>query len=141
MMTDFQSSGGRPAISSRRISTCGMGFERLGDGIGEGMAVDGQRAAGRQARGVGAAQDQRAGAAHLLMQQADGVVLGIVGAQGVGADEFGQPLGVVGVGAAHGAHLVQHDPGAGLSRLPGRFRARQSAADDVDSICQFALLP
>ena len=105
------------------------------------MAVDGQRTAGGQAGGIGAAQDQRAGAAHLLMEEADGIVLEIVGAQGVGADEFGQPLGVMGVGAAHGAHLVQHDPGAGLRRLPGRFRARQSAADDVDASRQFALLP
>ncbi len=72
------------------------------------MAVHGQRAARGQLVRVGRAQDERTGAAHLLMQQADGVVLPIVGAEGIGADEFGQAVGLVGVGAANGAHLVQH---------------------------------
>ena len=86
-----------------------------------------------------AAHDQRAGAAHLLMEQADGVVLRIVRAEGIGADQFGQAVGLVGIGAADGAHLMQHHRGAGLRRSPGRFRARQSAADDVDGVWQFPL--
>ncbi len=116
----------------------GMGLERGGHGIGKGVAVDGQRAAGGQAGGIGALQDQRAGAAHLFMEEADGVVLEIVGAQGIGAHQFGQPLGLMGVGAAHRAHLVQHHGNAGLRRRPGGFRPRQPAADDVDGVWHFS---
>ena len=56
----------------------------------------------------------------------------IVGAERVGADELGQAVGLVGVGAAHRAHLVQDDGHAGLGDLPGGFRAGEPAADDVN---------
>ena len=88
------------------------------------MPVHRQRAAGGQPVRVGGAQDQRSGAAHLLMQQADGIVFRIVGAEGVGADELGEPVGLVRIGGANGAHLVQHDRAAGLRRLPGRLASR-----------------
>ena len=42
-------------------------------------------------------------APHLLMQQAHRVVLGIVGAEGVGADQFGQAIGVMRLGASAAA--------------------------------------
>ena len=70
-------------------------------------------------------------AAHLLVQQADGVVLRIVGAEGVGADQLGQAVGLVRLGAAHRPHLVQHHGHAGLGELPGRLAAGEAAADDV----------
>ena len=70
-----------------------MGEQRLLHGGGEAVAVDGERAAGRQLVRVGRAHDQRAGAPHLLVQQADRVVRGIVGAEGVGADQLGQAVG------------------------------------------------
>ena len=40
--------GGRPATSSRRIRISGSALKRLGDVLGEALAVDRQRAAGRQ---------------------------------------------------------------------------------------------
>ena len=57
---------------------------------GEALAVDRQRAAGRHLAGVGGGHDQRAAAAHLGVQQADGVVLPVVRAEGVGTDQLGQ---------------------------------------------------
>jgi len=71
------------------------------------MAVDGERAARRQLVGVGCAHDQRAGAPHLLVQQADGIVRRIVRAEGIGANQFRQRVRLMGLGAAHRAHLVQ----------------------------------
>ena len=90
-----------------------------------------ERAARRQLVRVGRTHDQRAGAAHLLVDHADRVVGGIVGAEGIGADQFGQRLGEVGLGAAHRPHLVQYDRHARLRELPGRLAAREAAADDV----------
>ena len=82
--------------------------------------------------GVRGGQDQRAGAAHLLVQQADGVVLGIVGAQRVGADQLGAVVGLVRLGRAQWPHLVQHDRDAGLRQVPGGLAAGKAGADDVD---------
>ena len=64
-------------------------------------------------------KNQRAAAAHLLVQQPDGVVFEVVGAKAVGADEFGKAIGVVGIGGTDGAHFVQHHFGARLGGLPG----------------------
>ncbi len=63
---------------------------------------------------------------------ADGIAGRIVGAEGVGADEFGKAVGLVGIRAAHAAHFVQDDRHAGVGDLPGGFRAGKAAADDVD---------
>ena len=111
-----------------------MGEQGLLDGGREAVTVDGQRAAGRQLVGVGRAHDQRAGAAHLLVQEADGVVDGIVGAEGVGADEFGEIFREMRLGAAHRPHLVQHDGHAGRRKLPRCLRAREAAAHDVHCV-------
>ncbi len=97
-MTLPHSAGGRPAISPRSISISGMVVQRLGDGGRKAVAVDRQRAAGRHLVGVGRAHDQRAQPAHFGVQQADRVVGGIVGAERVGADQFGQALGAVRLG-------------------------------------------
>ena len=77
------------------------------------VAVDRERAAGRHLMGVALRHDERAEAAHLLVQQADRVGLGVVRAERVGADELGEAVGLVGVGAADGPHLVQDDRNAG----------------------------
>ena len=108
-----------------------MGEQGLLDGGGKAVAVDGEGAAGRQLVGVGRAHDQRAGAPHLLMQQADRVVGGIVGAERVGTDELGEVFREMRLGAAHRPHLVQHHGHAGRRELPRRFRAREAAAYDV----------
>ena len=101
---------------------------------GEAVTVDGQRTACRQLVPVGRPHDQRAGAPHFLVQEADGIVLRIVGAEGIGADEFGQAVGEMGFGAAHRPHLVQHDGNAGGHKLPGRFAACEPATDDMNAL-------
>jgi len=58
-----------------------FGFNRGGDGAGKGFAVDSQRAAGGHLVGVSAGHDQRAGQAHFGMDDADGVVFGVIGAE------------------------------------------------------------
>ena len=58
-----------------------MLVQRLGDGGRKTVAVDRQRAAGGHLVGIGRAHDQRTQPAHLGVQQADGIVGGIVGAE------------------------------------------------------------
>ena len=69
--------GRRQAARSPRggSSISGWAVERGGDGCREAVAVDRQRAAGRHLVGVGRPHDQRAEPAHLLVQQADRIVL------------------------------------------------------------------
>jgi len=111
-----------------------VGLESGGDLGGEAIAVHGQGAAGRHLVLVAAGQDDRAAAAHLGVQQAHGVVLPVVGAERVGADQLGEAVGLVGVGAAHRAHFVQDGRHAGFRQLPGRFGSGQAAADYVNRI-------
>jgi hypothetical protein len=82
--------------------------------------------------GSPATHDEREAAPHLLVEEADGVVLGIVRAEGVGADELGKAVCQMRLGAAHGAHLVEDDRDAETRRLPRRLAAGKTAADDVD---------
>ena len=78
-----------------------MRFELGGDRVGKAVAIDRERAAGRHLVGVAGRHDQRAGQPHFGVQHADGIALGIVGAEGIGADEFGKAVGLVRIGAAH----------------------------------------
>ena len=124
----------RPGLDLRPVD----GHQRLGgqcggDGGRKAITVHRQRAAGRDLVGVGRPHDQRVHGPHLGKQQADGIGACVVGAERVGADELGQPVGVVGIGAAHRAHLVQHDRNTGARQLPGGFRSGKTATDDVNS--------
>ena len=101
-------------------------------GIGEPVTIDSKRAAGRNLVLVGAGHDQRTGKPHLGMQHANRIAGGVIGAEGVGADQFGQAVGLVGIRAAHAAHLVKDDRNAGFSDLPGGFGAGKAAADNMD---------
>ncbi|MCY1239343.1 hypothetical protein D9M72_521350 [compost metagenome] len=96
------------------------------------MTIDGERAAGRNLVGIGGLHDQRAGKAHFRMQNADRIAGRIIRAERIGTDEFGKAVGLVRVGAAHAAHLVQNDRDAGLGNLPGSLRTGKAAADDMD---------
>ena len=98
------------------------------------MAIDRQGATGRQLVGIGRTHDEGARAAHLLVDHADGVVGGIVGAEGVGADQLGEVVGEMGFGGAHRSHLVQHHGHARLRELPRRLAAREAAADYVNGL-------
>ena len=110
----------------------GVGLEAGGDFRREGDAVDGERAAGGDGVAVGAGDDEAPGGAHLPVQEADGVLLVIVGAEGIAAHELGQRAGLVRGGADAGAHLVQDHRHAHLRRLPGGLRPGEAAADDMD---------
>ncbi len=137
-------SGQRPGGDDRRM--VGQGIDALAyDGdVGmlrdrprnrgrERLAVDGERRPGGHAVRVARAQDQRTERAHLLVEQADGIVLGIVAAEAVRADHLGELVGLVRrrpVAAA--AHLAQADARAGLGQLPCRLAPGEPAADDVD---------
>ena len=112
-------------------STSGSAASARLDRGGEAVAVDRERAARRQLVRVGGAHDQRAAAPHLLVQQADGVVLGIVGAERVGADQLGQPS-VRCASVPRSGRISCSTTGTPAGRLPGRLAAGEAAADDVD---------
>ena len=76
---------------------------------------------------------QRAQRAHLLVEQPDGIVVGIVGAEAVGADHFGETVGLMsGCRVATPAHFAEAHAQARFGELPGGFGSRKTAADDVD---------
>ena len=106
--------------------------DRLGHRASEAVAVHRQRAARRHLVRVGATQDQRTAAPHLLVQQPDRVVLRVVRPEGVGADQLGELVGAVRLGRADRPHLVQHDGNAALDELPRGFGPGEAAADDVN---------
>ena len=110
----------------------GLGGKRRADRSGETFPVDGERAARRHAMGVGGAHDERAATPHLRVQQADGVVLGVVRAEGIGADELGEAVGDMRRGAAVWAHLHEHHRDAGARELPRRLASGQATADDMN---------
>ena len=111
-------------------------FDRARDLGGEGFAVDGKGGASRHAMRVGGAHDERAERAHFLVEQPDGIVLRIVGAKAVGADHFGEAIGLVRRSRlAATAHFAEANAQAGFGELPRRFTSREPAADDVDVEC------
>ena len=112
-----------------------MGLERRGDGRRKSRRGR-RRARRRPAPGWRRPQAMISEPASRISacSRPTALVVGVVGAEGVGADQFGQAVGLVRLGAAHGAHLVQDDGHAGLCRLPGGFRAGEAAADDVDGL-------
>ena len=118
-----------------------MRAQRRRDGLRKAVAIDRERAAGRKLVAVAHRHDQRAGAPHLGVQQPDGVGLGIVGAEGIGADELGEVAGLVRRRHRRRPHLVQHDRDARLGELPGGLRAGEAAADDVNGVCGRAMPP
>ena len=88
---DARPVGGRQAANLAAVDGDeGVGLEPGGDLLGEGHPVDGQRAAGGDGVAVGAGDDEASRPTHLPVQEADGVLLVVVGAEGIGADELGQ---------------------------------------------------
>ena len=81
---------------------------------------------------VGRTHDQRAKPAKLLMQEAYGIGSAVIGSEGIGTDEFGERVGVMGGGRAQRAHLVNHRRNAAGRDLPRRLAAGEAAADDVN---------
>ena len=110
----------------------GLCLQCVGHGRGKPIPVHRQCPAGRQLVPIAHGQDQRAQPPHLLVQQAHGVAHGVVGAERVGADQLGQPVGPVRIGRPHRPHLVQHHRHAAPGELPGCLAAGEAAADDMD---------
>ena len=75
--------------------------------------------------------DDRAQAAHLVLEDADRVIE-LVAAKGIAADQFREAIRLVNRGRTYRAHLVEHDWHAKRSRLPGGLAAGQTAADDAN---------
>ena len=106
--------------------------KRLGHRSRKAIAIHCKRTAGGHLVGVSAAHDQRSQPAHLGVQQSDCIVGGVVGAERVRADEFGETVGLVRLGHPVWAHLMQHHPNALSRNLPSGLRAGEAGADDMD---------
>ncbi len=111
----------------------GVLLEAGGDARGEERAVDGEGVACGDGGRVGIGEQVAAGEAHLLLEQPGGGVLGL-GLERVRADELGEVGGLVGLGGAVRAHLVEVDVVAGVGGVEGGFGAGEAAADDADGV-------
>ena len=101
------------------------------DRRGKSVAIDREGAAGGYLIVVRRSHDQRAEPAHLFMQKTDRVVLAIVGAERIGADQLGLAIGLVRRRCPARPHFMQHHRHAGLRELPGRLGPCESAAHDM----------
>ena len=119
-----------------------MRLDAAGDFVGEAFAVDRQRRSGRHLVDLGGGHDEAAERAHFLVEQADRIGLGVVGAEAVRADHLGKPVAVVrGGGVAAAAHFAEADLEAGFGELPRGFGAGEAAADDVNVVGHARSLP
>ncbi len=113
----------------------GMRLNRARDFSGEPFAINCKRRTCGNAVAVGRAHDQRTEGPHLLVEQADGIVLGVVGAEAVGADHLGKAVGLMRrSGVAATAHFAEPNAKSSLGELPCGFRSGQPAADDMDVV-------
>ena len=117
----------------------GMRFQRGGDSLRETVPVHRQRATRRDLMGIAHGHDERLHPPHFRMQQTDRIGLRIIRTERVGADEFGQPVGLVRISAAHRAHFMENNGHAEICGLPRGFRTGHTAADDVNGFCHAAL--
>src|SRR5690606_7714517 len=101
----------------------------------EEVAIDRERRARRDFRGVGFAHDDRAERAHFAVEQADGIAVTVVAAKAVRAHHFGERVALVRGGhVTAAAHFGQAHAVARLGKLPRRRRPREAAADDVNVV-------
>ena len=109
----------------------GMGLDAPRDFVGKAFAVDRERRAGRDLVDLGRGHDQRAQCAHFLVEQADGVGVGVVAAEAVRADHLGEPVAVVRRGRV--AAVWQIGPRISLRRTLMPASASCHAASDPAS--------
>ena len=109
-----------------------LGLDASGELSGETLPVDGQGSPCRHLMRRGSSHDERARPPHLRMQEPDRIQCRIVAAKGIGADEFGQERGLVSIRLPLGPHLMDDRRHAGHGHLPGGFRPRKAAPDDMD---------
>ena len=93
--TMVRPAAGSASTFSRTISMFGMRLERALHLAAEHLAVDRHRRARGHPRHFARAHDQRIEPPHLVVEQADRIVLVIVGAEAVRADQLGEPVGLV----------------------------------------------
>ena len=103
--------------------------------LGKTLAIDGQSAAGGCLVGVGARHDEGVQASHFCVQQANGIVLGVIRPEGIRTNQFGEVSRGVGWRGDQWTHFVQHHRCAVPCRLPGRLASSQAGANDVDGLC------
>ena len=101
-----------------------MRGDRVGHHRGEAIAIDGQRRARGHARGVRRAHHERAEPPHLLLEEADGVVE-FVAAEGVAADQLGEPVALVNGRRPNRPHLVELDVARRAPRPATLLRTRR----------------
>ena len=110
-----------------------LGFDAGGYSLGKFHSIHGEGVSGGHSGGVGFGEQEAAGATHLLLQQPGSGVFRL-GLERVGADQLGEVRGLVGLGGARGAHLVERDFAAEGRGLESSFRAGESAADNLYSL-------
>ncbi len=101
--------------------------------VGEPLAIDRERRAGRHAVRVGGPHDDRAEPPHFFFEEAHGVIE-LVAAERVAAHELGKPIGFVNSRGAYRPHFVQRHRHALRRRLPGGLGTSEAAADDLDHL-------
>ena len=99
---------------------------------GETVAVDRQRAAGRQLVGVGRAHHQRVEPAHFGMQQADGVMRRCRRSGTSWSRRVRRSCPVLCTAVARTGRISCSTTGTPARKLPGRLGTREAAADDMN---------
>ena len=118
MMTGPRSVDSGIAVTSSReivISGC-VGSTRVTISANRSRSTASAAPAGT--RLLGRPHHQRAETPHLFFQQADGVVQ-LVAAEGIAADQFGEPIGLVNRRLPDRPHFVERNGNAPRGRLPG----------------------
>ena len=109
-----------------RDGDVGMAFQRLGDGGGKAMPVHRQGAAGRQLVGIGGSHESANRRGASLHAAGPPHCSPVVGAEGIGADQLGQAVGLVGEGAFYVAAFHAAPPPARPRPPARRLRNRPS---------------
>ena len=108
-----------------------MRVDRVGDRLREPLAIDGERGAGRHAI-ASAARMTSEPSRRISSFSRPTALSSLSPRKRVGADQLGEPIGLVHGGRTHRPHLVQDDAHAARRRLPGGFATGEPAADDVN---------
>ena len=108
-----------------------LGGDGFGGEAGELQAIDGQGVPGGDSGAAGEFHEQRTGVAHLLLEQPGSGVFAVA-LERVGADQFGEEIGLMRGGVAQRAHLVEIDGEAAAGALPCGFGTGKAGADDAD---------
>ena len=130
-----RSSGGRAArrpVRAPRVMFGCRSMTRVTSAAKPSRSTASAEPAGTRCLSAGA-HDQRAERAHFLVEQSNRIVLGIVGAEAVRADHFGEAsVWCAAVVSPLPRISLRAHPQARLGELPRGLRPGEAAADDVD---------